>query len=822
MCRSTDNAQAASSTAMADDLTPIAVDELQDVTVHYKPWEPVGNPMEIDKEPHLTRFLFQNPDGFGLGHELEQILEHGLAMQCDHLVLPETKTNTDLNWVKAKVYDHCRRIVGLGTYRAVMASTPLEYHTAHKPGGVLAVTMGKLSGRVLETGSDEFGRWVYTKFNASGNKNVTVIGIYQPCDQNYKTAGPTTSTIQQYSLLKQAGRHNPHRVRHHYATDLVQFVKECQSKGEQVCVGGDFNETLGDDEAGLSWLMSQCGLQDVCSTMHGIDTHSFNTHTRGSRCIDYILVDPELMDAVEACGYEPFKIQILGDHRGVYMDVNTQLFFGSDTMPLLLMQLRLLNSRKVNQIVPYFEALDKHLQENNWYGQMETLRDTMKAGTPDDALAERLDKRRIAGCQHAAGRLQKYPRAPYSPEIAELRNRDAILRSAISQFLDPQEDYFERVENLQLKLSSTGMDLPPTLEGCRVLRRQNLKQLRALERDELRTGASRKQHQNSLIEMYRAAGKTLNERAVRRIQRAEEMARVWKQCAAARGLNRGGGLSHVLVPEDPNDDLKTCQNWTKLDDPQEVKNALTERLQEHFGQSKDCNLTSPPLDITMDFEGTCAKAEAILTGTMDTSDMDEATQWLMSHLRFVAGNRDAIDHVLTSDDFQGKIKAWDERTSTSPFTDVHLGHAKAYYALHPLEPGSEEETQFEAMRDRILGGHLTLMNYALQFGYSYGRWQSVVNALLEKDPGSPKIHRLRVIHLYEWDYNLLLAVKWRHLLHHVCDNNLINPGCYGGMPGNTPLDPVFIREMEYELCRLLRQPMVHFDNDAKSCYDRIP
>ena len=102
--------------------------------------------------------------------------------------------------------------------------------------------------------------------------------------------------------------------------------------------------------------------------------------------------------------------------------------------------------------------------------------------------------------------------------------------------------------------------------------------------------------------------------------------------------------------------------------------------------------------------------------------MDEATQWLMSHLRFVAGNRDAIDYVLTSDDFQGKIKAWDERTSTSPFTDAHLGHAKAYYALHPLEPGSEEETKFEAMRDRILGGHLTLMNYALQFGYSYERW----------------------------------------------------------------------------------------------------
>ena len=35
-----------------------------------------------------------------------------------------------------------------------------------------------------------------------------------------------------------------------------------------------------------------------------------------------------------------------------------------------------------------------------------------------------------------------------------------------------------------------------------------------------------------------------------------------------------------------------------------------------------------------------------------------------------------------------------------------------------------------------------------------------------KDPGRPKIHRLRVIHLYELDYNLYLAVKWRALVRH--------------------------------------------------------
>jgi hypothetical protein len=42
------------------------------------------------------------------------------------------------------------------------------------------------------------------------------------------------------------------------------------------------------------------------------------------------------------------------------------------------------------------------------------------------------------------------------------------------------------------------------------------------------------------------------------------------------------------------------------------------------------------------------------------------------------------------------------------------------------------------------------------------------------------------------------------------------------MPGHSSLDPVFIQELEYEISRLTRQPLLHFDNDATSCYDRIP
>jgi hypothetical protein len=78
---------------------------------------------------------------------------------------------------------------------------------------------------------------------------------------------------------------------------------------------------------------------------------------------------------------------------------------------------------------------------------------------------------------------------------------------------------------------------------------------------------------------------------------------------------------------------------------------------------------------------------------------------------------------------------------------MHLGHLKAYWADIPYESKSKEATMLENIHRRILKGHLTLLNYSLPFGYPLKIWKTIVNMMLEKDPGTQKIHRLRVIHL---------------------------------------------------------------------------
>jgi hypothetical protein len=55
--------------------------------------------------------------------------------------------------------------------------------------------------------------------------------------------------------------------------------------------------------------------------------------------------------------------------------------------------------------------------------------------------------------------------------------------------------------------------------------------------------------------------------------------------------------------------------------------------------------------------------------------------------------------------------------------------------------------------------------------------------MIEKDPGNPKIERLRVIHLFEVDYNLSLKMLWgKRLVYQGEDNNCFGKQQHGSRP----------------------------------------
>ena len=118
--------------------------------------------------------------------------------------------------------------------------------------------------------------------------------------------------------------------------------------------------------------------------------------------------------------------------------------------------------------------------------------------------------------------------------------------------------------------------------------------------------------------------------------------------------------------------------------------------------------------------------------------MDSNVKILIRHMAHVREMAKAPEYpTITDDEFCSKLKVWSETTTTSP-SGLHLGHYKALIARHEFSIDASEEDITEEMAQQkseldhkqaaLRAVHLTLVNYALEHGYSYRRWQTIANS----------------------------------------------------------------------------------------------
>jgi len=87
------------------------------------------------------------------------------------------------------------------------------------------------------------------------------------------------------------------------------------------------------------------------------------------------------------------------------------------------------------------------------------------------------------------------------------------------------------------------------------------------------------------------------------------------------------------------------------------------------------------------------------------------------------------------DDYKALLHKARESTSLSP-SGIHFGH----YIAGTFNPD-------------ILLLNATMANIPLNTGYSPERWRKGLNVMLEKSPGNFNVEKLRIILLFEADFN---------------------------------------------------------------------
>ena len=283
----------------------------------------------------------------------------------------------------------------------------------------------------------------------------------------------------------------------------------------------------------------------------------------------------------------------------------------------------------------------------------------------------------------------------------------------------------------------------------------------------------RANEQNTLLREATAKGDKKEAKEIRFKMVAERTKRMYKKLKNCRGRTNTS-LSRLEVPTDPTEtNYKDCTEWISIDAPKEIDAKLIARNQHHFGQAKDTFPTKPPFSEWVDWGASSHIAELILEGDFTDETLDELTQDLLWHMKRQT-DLDTIKARLTVAEWVGKITAWPEGTSTSP-SGFHLTHSKALVSKHDLDPDSVAGAALEQKRLQLIQWQVDLLNVAIDNQYLYTRWQTIVNVMILKEEGNFKIHRLRVIHLYEQDYNLLLALKWRQQTQHCSQKKKFTP-----------------------------------------------
>jgi hypothetical protein len=309
------------------------------------------------------------------------------------------------------------------------------------------------------------------------------------------------------------------------------------------------------------------------------------------------------------------------------------------------------------------------------------------------------------------------------------------------------------------------------------------------------------------------------------ILKAEDLKTVCTKIHHVVSPQQSAGLNSVLIPVD-NIDPKKAVVWKKIDDPREVVSIIQARNKQHFRQAENTPFTTGEFK-DIPFNGTGPLGDSILAGTYQSPD--PIVQMLLDELVCpIAQEIPPIGDMLTA--VKDRFKKWKESTSVSPFSQRYLTQ---YIALitamrepHKNKPASllpPTAAALAATATELLSLHVRLLQLAVQHQHSYSCWQKVANLMLEKDFGIPKIHRLRIIHLYEADLNLLLGIYFaRTLVAHIEDHNWFNIGCYGNRLGLSAHEPVLVEELQNYICYLSQTNKVDNDFDATTCYDRIP
>ena len=186
-------------------------------------------------------------------------------------------------------------------------------------------------------------------------------------------------------------------------------------------------------------------------------------------------------------------------------------------------------------------------------------------------------------------------------------------------------------------------------------------------------------------------------------------------------------------------------------------------------------------------------------------NLDKYTAAYIRALKMPAAVRRAgrVSDRITPEDWKGAWAKQKERTSSS-VSGIHFGHYKA------------------AIQDeRLCKIDADMADIAFTSGFVTSRWKRSVDIMIPKKVKSSDVKDLRIIVLYEADYNTINKIISKRTMRHAESNGTIPIEHEGGRKNRKAINHPVNKSLTITALTQQRQPAVFVGCDVSSCFDLI-
>ena len=285
----------------------------------------------------------------------------------------------------------------------------------------------------------------------------------------------------------------------------------------------------------------------------------------------------------------------------------------------------------------------------------------------------------------------------------------------------------------------------------------------------------RVQYLIDLADHYAATNNISRSIAIRELLVHEELRDTYRKIGNKMKTKRSPQLREVWIQDENGEKSKV------YDDSESVETHLLQRNFEHLQQAKETPFAAGSKAQYLGENGHSDFTERVLNNGY-LPELDDVDPVVKRYIEGLAYSRidipDSVDTNLTLEEYRKFWKKKKELTVTSPF-GLHIGHFKSVLD-----------------EDDILEVHMQLMLIPFEYTYAPKRWLSTVQVMLEKNPGNPWSHRLRIIELFDSQLNAAMQIFFgRRMMYNALDKEEMHPSTFGSVPKRNAQDAILKKNL---------------------------